>query len=85
MLRRLCNRAGITKTGWHTTRHSFASWLVMRGRPLKAVQELLGHRSIRTTMIYAHLGEGVLADAVAVLDDPPATRDAELTEHAEAV
>ncbi len=49
-------------------RHTFASHLAMRGVPLKVIQELLGHSSIATTMIYAHLAPHVARDAVRVLD-----------------
>jgi integrase len=40
----------------------------MRGVPLKAIQELLGHSSIVTTMRYAHLAPHVARDAVRLLD-----------------
>jgi site-specific recombinase XerD len=40
---------------WHSLRHTFASWLVTDGVPLKYVQEWLGHADIGTTQIYAHL------------------------------
>jgi integrase len=68
---RACKAAGLDKIGWHTLRHSFASQLVMRGVPLKAVQELLGHRDIRTTMRYAHLSPQTRRDAVERLSAAP--------------
>ena len=68
---RACKAAGIRKIGWHVLRHTFASQLVMRGVPLKAVQELLGHRDIRTTMRYAHLSPQSRRDAVERLSAPP--------------
>ncbi len=67
-LRRARLKAGITELGWHDMRHSFASHLVMRGVPLKAVQELLGHATIEMTMRYAHLAPSVVRDAVCALD-----------------
>jgi len=44
------------------------SHLVMRGVPIRVVQELLGHRDIKTTMRYAHLSPQSRRDAVALLD-----------------
>jgi integrase len=40
----------------------------MRGAPIKAVQELLGHASIEMTMRYAHLSPDARRDAVGLLD-----------------
>lgn len=51
----------------HSLRHGFASRLVKKGVPLAAVQRLLGHSSIRTTMIYAHLSTDDLRAAVGAL------------------
>ena len=53
---------------FHTLRHTFASWAVMRGVSLKELQELLGHASLTMTMRYAHLAPERLRTAVTRLE-----------------
>jgi integrase len=60
-------KAGLMNVTPHTLRHTFASHLVMSGVDLPTVKELMGHKSIVTTMIYAHLSDEHKARAIKTL------------------
>ena len=65
LIKELAEKIGLKKKiSPHTFRHSFATHLVEGGADLRAVQEMLGHESITTTEIYAHLDRQYLKSVI---------------------
>ena len=75
-------KAGLPRIRIHDLRHSFASNLVTAGVPLNVVQELLGHKDIHMTMVYAHLAPNAKRAAVDLLVERPEEEEDTPTENA---
>ena len=59
----------ITKKGSiHSLRHSYATHLLEKGVPIRVIQKILGHKSVRTTQIYTHLAEETVDSIYPTID-----------------
>ena len=62
-------KAGIKRgKGIHTLRHSFATHLLEHGTRTHVIQQMLGHRSIRTTAKYIHISNETISKVISPLD-----------------
>lgn len=69
-IRAAAQDARLTKhVSCHTLRHSYATGLLERQIDLRAIQWLLGHHSIRSTSLYAHLTSGTMQKVQTTLND----------------
>ncbi|MCA0133756.1 tyrosine-type recombinase/integrase [Winogradskyella alexanderae] len=70
VLRKALRLTGITKyVTLHTLRHSFATHLLEGGTDIRYIQELLGHNSPKTTMIYTHVSSTNLTEIINPFDN----------------
>jgi len=66
------SKVGLEDVQMRDLRRTFASWLVQANVPIKTVSNLMRHADIKITALrYAHLDQGALKEAAAVLDTPP--------------
>jgi site-specific recombinase XerD len=74
-LKNACKNAGIpygrnipNGITFHDLRHSYGSYLMAKGVDIRTTQELLGHRDLKMTQRYTHMGENTKKKAVNSLD-----------------
>ena len=69
-MREAVRRSGIAKpASVHSLRHAYATHLLLNGVNIRQVQELMGHRSVETTMVYTHVMKSMAPEVRSPLDE----------------
>ena len=63
MVRRIAKAAGIGNVHPHQLRHTLATQAINRGMSLEAIAAMLGHKTLRMTLVYARIADRTVADA----------------------
>jgi integrase len=69
ILKRIANQAGIGHVHPHQLRHTLATQAINRGMSLEAVAAMLGHKTLRMTLVYARIADRTVADAYDKVSD----------------
>lgn len=69
MLRRVAKAAGIGHVHPHQLRHTLATQAINRGMSLEAIAAMLGHKTLRMTLVYARVADQTVADAYDAVTD----------------
>ena len=69
MLKRIAKEAGIGHVHPHQLRHTLATQAINRGMSLEAIAALLGHKTLRMTLVYARVADQTVADAYDAVTD----------------
>src|SRR5690606_33263736 len=68
-LKEIAKLCGIRKNmSWHVARHTFATQYLAAGGDAYTLKELMGHSSIKTTMVYVHISSKMKEDGIEKLD-----------------
>ena len=62
------NRSDISWASFHHFRHFTACYLINHGVPIEVIQKIMGHKDIKSTLVYARIKREVLVDAMKVFD-----------------
>lgn len=69
VFKKALTKAGINKkVGIHSLRHSYATHLLESGTDVRFIQELLGHKDIKTTLLYTHVTDNSIRKIISPLD-----------------